>query len=188
MPMHLHTRLQVNKIAPSTNQMPSSFASVLLLKDEAQSDAVAEARSYASASTTASASTSTNVNVKVDADRINEFDAQVTAGASNFVVADANAAAEAFASAYAEALAKIKVSAKISEYHCCRHKSRHRNKVCRFKNKCKWHYDWKCSGQCGWWTTVFSEKFCLKSNPSPAKSSTLSPVPSLNPLLLLMSA
>lgn len=138
------------------------FRLCALAKGQAQSDALAEARAYASASTTASASTSTNVNVKVDADRINEFDAQVSAGASNFVVADANAAAEAFASAYAQALAKIKVSAKISEYHCCRHKSRQRTKVCRYKNKCKWHYDWKCSGQCGWWTTVFSEKFFLK--------------------------
>lgn len=137
------------------------FRLCALAKGQAYSDAVAEARSYASAAAVASSSASTNVEVFVDAVRINEFDAQVSAGASSFVATDARASAYAFAAAYAEALAKIKISTKIKEYHCCRHKKRHGYKVCRYKKKCGYHYDWECSGTCGWWTTVFSERFTL---------------------------
>lgn len=137
------------------------FRLCALAKGEAESEAIAVASSYSSAAAVASAFISTNVAVEVDADRIREFNAQVSSGVSSFVTASATASAFAFAAAYAEALAKIKVSTKIKEYHCCRHKKRYRNKFCKYGNKCGYHYDWHCYGQCGWWSTVFSERFKL---------------------------
>jgi hypothetical protein len=78
-------------------------------------------------------------------------------------ISGAFATADAFAAAYAQALAKIKLSSKVEEYHCCRHKTRHRSKICRYKNKCKWHYDWKCGGECGWWSLEYRDKFMAKA-------------------------
>jgi len=129
-----------------------------LAKGQADSQAIASGYAEASATAVGSAGVSTDVSIEVEARKINLFRALISTSISSFAAANASATADAFAAAYAAALAKIKITSEIQKYHRCRNKKRHCSKICHY-GKCKCYWYSECMGECGWWTTVHSDKF-----------------------------